>query len=39
MVGVFSELGRRYGGATEYLRNAGLMEKDLELAATRLRDY
>jgi protein-tyrosine phosphatase len=38
MVGVFSELERRYGGATEYLRNAGLIEEDLELAAARLRD-
>jgi protein-tyrosine phosphatase len=38
MVGVFSELERRYGGATEYLRNAGMTEEDLELAAARLRD-
>jgi hypothetical protein len=38
MVGVFSELERRYGGATEYLRGAGMDDKDLERAAARLRD-
>ena len=37
MVGVFDELDRRYGGATEFLRDAGLGDDDLELAATRLR--
>lgn len=38
MVGVFSELERRYGGATEYLRGAGMDDKDLERAAARVRD-
>jgi protein-tyrosine phosphatase len=38
MVGVFSELERSYGGATEYLRGAGMDDKDLERAAARLRD-
>ena len=38
MVGVFAELGRRYEGATEFLRAAGLEDEDLELAAARLRD-
>lgn len=38
MVGVFEELERRYGGATEFLRSTGLSEEDLELAAARLRD-
>jgi protein-tyrosine phosphatase len=37
MVGVFDELERRYGGATEFLRGAGLDDEDLELAAARLR--
>ena len=37
MVGVFSKLERSYGGATEYLRGAGLTDEDLELAAARLR--
>jgi protein-tyrosine phosphatase len=38
MVGVFCELERRYGGAREYLRGAGLTDEDLEVAAARLRD-
>jgi protein-tyrosine phosphatase len=38
MVGVFAELRRRYGGATEFLRGGGLSDEDLELAAVRLRD-
>jgi hypothetical protein len=38
MVGVFEELDRRYGGATEFLRDAGLGDEDLELAAARLRN-
>jgi len=38
MVGVFDELDRRYGGATEFLRDAGLGDEDLELAAARLRN-
>jgi protein-tyrosine phosphatase len=37
MVGVFAELQRVYGGATEYLRRAGVGDEDLELAAARLR--
>jgi protein-tyrosine phosphatase len=37
MVGVFAELERRYGGATEYLRKAGVSDEELELAAARLR--
>ena len=37
MVGVFDELERRYGGATEFLRSTGLSDEDLGLAATRLR--
>ncbi len=37
MVGVFAELERRYGGATEFLRCAGLSDDDLRLAAARLR--
>jgi protein-tyrosine phosphatase len=37
MVGVFTELERLYGGATEYLRRAGVSDEDLELAAARLR--
>jgi hypothetical protein len=37
MVGVFAELERRYGGATEYLRKAGVSDEDLKLAAARLR--
>jgi hypothetical protein len=39
MVGVFDELERRYGGATEFLRSTGLSDEDLGLAAARLRDY
>jgi protein-tyrosine phosphatase len=38
MVGVFAELERSYGGATAYLRGAGLSNDDLGLAAARLRD-
>jgi protein tyrosine/serine phosphatase len=38
MVGVFAELERRYGGATEFLRDAELGNEDLELARARLRD-
>jgi protein-tyrosine phosphatase len=37
MVGVFAELQRRYGGASEFLRGAGLSDEDLELAGGRLR--
>jgi protein tyrosine/serine phosphatase len=37
MLGVFVELERRYGGATEYLRRAGVGDEDLALAAARLR--
>jgi protein-tyrosine phosphatase len=37
MAGVFAELQRRYGGATEFLRRSGLSDDDLELAAARLR--
>jgi hypothetical protein len=37
MVGVFAELERRYGGATEYLRKAGVSDEDLKFAAARLR--
>jgi protein-tyrosine phosphatase len=37
MVGVFDELERRYGGATEFLRGTGLGDEDLGLAAARLR--
>jgi hypothetical protein len=37
MVGVFTELERRHGGAKEFLRSAGLSDEDLELAAARLR--
>ena len=37
MVGVFDELERRYGGATEFVRSTGLSDEDLRLAATRLR--
>ena len=36
MVGVFDELERRYGGATEFLRSTGLSDEDLGLAAARL---
>jgi protein-tyrosine phosphatase len=38
MVAVFSELDRRWGGATEYLRGAGIDDRDLERAVARLRD-
>jgi protein tyrosine/serine phosphatase len=37
MVGVFSELARRYGGVEEYLRGAGVTDDELELARARLR--
>ena len=36
MVGVFAELERRYGGVTAFLRNGGLSDEDLALAAGRL---
>jgi protein tyrosine/serine phosphatase len=36
MLGVLEELERRYGGVEGYLRNAGLSEEELELAAARL---
>ena len=37
MVGVFAELERRHGGATEFLRGSGLSAEELELARARLR--
>jgi protein tyrosine/serine phosphatase len=37
MLGVFAELGRRYGGVEEYLRGAGVTDEELELARARLR--
>lgn len=37
MLGVLDELERRYGGVAGYLRSAGLTDRDLELAANRLR--
>ena len=37
MVGVFAELERRHGGATEFLRGSGLSAEELELAGARLR--
>jgi protein-tyrosine phosphatase len=37
MLGVFSELERRYGGVEEYLREAGASDEELELARARLR--
>jgi protein-tyrosine phosphatase len=37
MFGVFAELKRRYGGVEGYLREAGVSDKELELARTRLR--
>ena len=37
MLGVFAELERRHGGIAGYLRDAGLSDRDLELAAARLR--
>jgi len=37
MVGVFAELERRHGGATEFLRGSGLNAEELELARARLR--
>jgi protein tyrosine/serine phosphatase len=37
MIGVFAELERRHGGVAGYLRDAGLGERELELAAARLR--
>jgi protein-tyrosine phosphatase len=37
MVGVFAELEERYGSVENYLRSAGLTDKDLELARARLR--
>ena len=37
MVGVFAELERRHGGATEFLRGSGLSAEELERARARLR--
>jgi protein tyrosine/serine phosphatase len=37
MTGVFAELERRHGGVAGYLGDAGLSDRDLELAAARLR--
>ena len=37
MLGVFSELERRYGGVEAYLREAGVSDEELELARARLR--
>lgn len=37
MLGVFSELRRRYGGVEAYLRDAGVSEDDLDRARARLR--
>jgi protein-tyrosine phosphatase len=37
MLGVFSELERRYGGVEAYLRDAGVSDEELELARARLR--
>ena len=37
MLGVFAELRRRYGGVAEFLRGAGVDERDLALARARLR--
>jgi len=37
MLGVFEELGRRYGGVEGYLRDAGVTDDELERAAARLR--
>ncbi|TMM08893.1 MAG: tyrosine-protein phosphatase [Actinobacteria bacterium] len=37
MVGVFAELERRHGGATEFMRGSGLSAEELELARARLR--
>jgi protein tyrosine/serine phosphatase len=37
MVGVLTELERRYGGVREYLLAAGMSPDDVELAAARLR--
>jgi hypothetical protein len=37
MIGVFAELERLHGGATEFLRGSGLSAEELELAGTRLR--
>jgi protein-tyrosine phosphatase len=36
MVGVFTELERRYGGVEEYLREAGVSDEELELVRVRL---
>ena len=37
MVGLFSELERRYGGVKAYLREAGVTDEELELVRARLR--
>lgn len=37
MLGVFRELGRRYGGVEGYLRAAGVRDEELERARARLR--
>ena len=38
MLGVFTELQRRYGGVEEYLRETGVSDDELELVRARLRD-
>ena len=38
ITGVFDELERRYGSVEGYLRSAGVSERDLDLARSRLRD-
>ena len=37
MVGVFTELGRRYGSVEQYLRDGGLSDEELASARSRLR--
>lgn len=37
MLGVFTELRRRYGGVEAYLRSTGLSDEELELVRARLR--
>jgi protein tyrosine/serine phosphatase len=37
MIGLFSELERRYGGVEAYLREAGVTDEELELVRARLR--
>jgi protein tyrosine/serine phosphatase len=38
ITGIFDELERRYGSVEGYLRSAGVSERDLDLARSRLRD-